>query len=339
MKDTKVAVLGVGRMGQIHCSKINAVNGLKLTAGSSRAQSLTDAVKAKYGISVYNSHEKMLKESDAEWVVIATTTDQHKKWALEAINTGKNIIVEKPVALCHEDAKEIFNTAEKMGVKATVYQSRRWDLDFTAIKEILEEKALGSIYRIESRYTHFSEGWGGWGAQGRDNPWRLKRAYGGGLLYDWGPHLIDQIVVLLRESPVAVFGRLEGKIWTKEVDDHFWAELVFKNGITVRVEASNNYRIPLPRWSIVGTEGTLQVAGGDPDMWNEVVIRKNLANFKSETRIDIRHGELSAGFYPAFTAALKDDRPLPVLPDEVLMSMKVMDAIRESSKSGKAVFL
>ena len=339
MEDIKVAVLGVGRMGQVHCGKISAVKGLKLAAGSSRVQSLTDAVKAEYGIPVYNSHEKMLQESDAEWVVIATTTDQHKKWALKAINAGKNVIVEKPVALCYEDAKEIFKTAEKRGVKATVYQSRRWDLDFTTIREILDEKLLGDIYRIESRYTHFSEGWGGWGAQGKDNPWRLKRAYGGGLLYDWGPHLMDQIVVLLKEEPKEVFGRLEGKIWTKEVDDHFWGELILKSGKTVRVEAANNYRISLPRWSIVGTEGTLVVEGGDPDMWNEIVIRKNFAKFNSEIRMDISHGELSAGFYPAFAAAFKDDRPLPVLPDEVLMSMKVMDAVRESSKTGKAVFL
>ncbi len=339
MKNVKIAVLGVGRMGQIHCEKINAVEGLKLAAGSSRAESLTEAVKAKYCIPVYNSHEKMLRESDAEWIVIATTTDQHKEWALKAITEGRNIIVEKPAALCLKDADMIFNAAKKNGVLATVYQNRRWDLDFTAIGRILRDKILGDVYRIESRYTHYSEGWGGWGAQGMANPWRLKRKFGGGLLNDWGPHLIDQILLLVDAEVSEVFGRLESRIWAEEVDDHFWAEIVFKNGQTARVEASNNYRIPLPRWSIAGTGGTLQVTGGDPDEWNEILIKRKVAGLQSATRIDITHNELSSGFYASFVNALRKGISLPVLPEEVLAAIRVSDAVRESSKSGKAVFL
>ncbi len=334
MGEIKIGVLGAGKMGQFHCEFITQTEGLKLVAASSRAKVLTEAVKEKYKIRVYNSHTELLNDREIEWVVIATTSSQHTQWAIEALKKGKNLIIEKPITETYRGAKKIFELAEKNNLLVTVHNNRRWDPDYLLIKEIIEEGTIGEVYRIESRKTGFSPAWPGWGAQGMDNPWRVKKEYGGGFLNDWGPHLIDQILLLKKMLPEYVVGKLYSKIWATEVDDHFWAELIFKDDTSARVEASNNFRIPMPRWFLIGTKGTMEISGGGPTEWNTARIVKERRKRREETIIDISHGELANEFYPRFARAVKEGLPLPVLPNEVLGVMETIELIRQSSVKG-----
>jgi predicted dehydrogenase len=340
MKKTfKIGVLGLGRMGQVHCQQIADCAGIELVAGSSTSEQLRTAVAGRFPIRTYDDHEALLRDPEAQWIVIATTTNRHKEWALEGIQQGKDLVIEKPIALDLEEAREIVSAAERRGVRITVYNSRRWDADFQLVRKLLAENALGEVYRIESRYTSFDPGWGAWGAQGERNPWRLKKAYGGGMLGDWGPHLFDQVFLLV-DSPIsAVVGKLYGKIWSREVEDHFWSELLFENGVSVLVEASNNHRIAQPRWCVVGTEGTLSVQGGTPSSWSPALIRRTGKEGDEEIRQELPGIELSVGFYQALVKALQSGKPLPVQPAQALRVMTVMEAVRESSATGKAVSL
>jgi len=335
--DIAVAVLGAGKMGLFHCEFIASTPGLKLVAASSNSPERLQAVREKFDVTTYGSHEQLLADRQIEWVVIATTTDKHEHWALKALEAGKQLIIEKPVALSSSQAETIFEEASRRKLGVTVYQNRRWDTDFQLLRALLRQGALGKVYRIESRYTHFSSGWGGWGAQGLANPWRLKKAYGGGLLADWGPHLLDQLLLLLDCEIVGLYAGMYGRIWTTEVDDHFWAELALADGGSVRVEASNNARIPLPRWYVVGTAGTLQVRGGDCTDWDCAVIRSEFDGRPQEIRIPIEQRELSTGFYPEFVKALASGGALPVRADEALKVMRLLDAVRESAASGRSV--
>jgi len=202
---------------------------------------------------------------------------------------------------------------------------------------MLNESTLGEVYRIESRYTHYSGTWGTWGAEGVKNPWRLKKQYGGGLLNDWGPHLFDQLLLLTDSRVKTLFAKTYAKIWSKEVEDHFWAEILFENSLSARVEASNNFRLAQSRWCIVGTEGTLAVEGGDPSDWNMAVIRRGNVDFPEEIRIDISQAELSPGFYQAFVQALQTSAPLPVAPEHVLRVMRLIESVRKSDKTDQSV--
>ncbi len=339
MGNIKLGVLGVGRMGLIHCQYIESTPGLDLVAASSSAEELTRAARDRFKIRVYNNHEQLLSDPEIQWVVIATTTEKHKKWALKAISAGKELIIEKPIALSFGDAEEIFRAADAQVARVTVHQNRRWDEDFKLVSKVLKESLLGDVYRIESRYTHYSDSWGSWGFQGTKNPWRLKKAFGGGLLNDWGPHLLDQLLLLTDSSITHIFGQLYRKIWSKEVEDHFWAEISFENGLSVRVEASNNYRIPQPRWCIVGTQGTLEIVGGDPADWSSALIRRGSEGSPEEIRYDIAQPELSSGFYVEFATAVLNSKPLPVLPEQALKVMKLMDALKESDSTMRVVSL
>jgi predicted dehydrogenase len=330
----KMGVLGLGRMGQVHCRLISDCEGLKLTAGSSGSAELRNAASENFEIRTYEDHQALLHDPEVDWIVIATTTDRHRDWALKAIEAGKNLIIEKPIALTLQEAEQIVDAADRRNVSVTVYNSRRWDADFQFVRRMLADGSLGEVYRIESRYTDYDPGWGAWGAQGEANPWRLKRAYGGGILGDWGPHLFDQILLLV-DSPVsAVLGKLYQKVWSREVEDHFWSELLFENGVSALVEASNNHRVAQPRWCIVGTEGTLRIRGGSPDSWSPALVRRSVGDTLEETKQELPHVELSIGYYQDFLRSLQRGDPLPVQPAQVLRVMRLIEAVRESDDSG-----
>ena len=337
MAEVKIGVLGVGRMGLIHCRQITDLPGLELVAVSSKAPELIKLAGDRFPVRAYSSHEELLKDENVEWVVIATTTEKHHEWAVKALSAGKELIIEKPIALSLREAEQIFESASKKGLRVTVHNNRRWDQDFKLVRKVLKESTLGEVYRIESRYTHCSDTWGTWGSEGARNPWRLKKSYGGGLLNDWGPHLFDQLLLLTDSRVTTLFGKTYSKIWSKEVEDHFWAEILFENRLSARVEASNNFRIAQSRWCIVGTEGTLAVEGGDPSDWNTAVIRRRNDEFPEEIRIDISQPELSAGFYQAFVQALQASAALPVSPEHVLRVMRLIEAVRESDRRGRSI--
>lgn len=335
--DIRIGVLGVGRMGLIHCEQIDETPGLALVAASSSSSQLTDRVSEQFGIKTFSSHDSMLEQQGLDWVVISTRTETHARLAMKALAAGKNVIVEKPMTLDVAESQAIFEEARKRDLNVVVHHNRRWDTDFLLIRQILSEGTLGEVYRIESRYTACDAGWGEWGAEGKDNPWRLKRAHGGGLLNDWGPHLVDQLLLLIDAEVRSLFAKTDSRVWTHEVDDHFWAEVVFTDGRSARIEASNNHRIPLPRWHLLGTEGSLEVTGGDPAAWNFAVIRKSFGDFPEEIRIDITHPEISSGFYKAFTQAVHEGLPMPITPKEEIRVMQLLDAIHRSAKEGCSV--
>ncbi len=336
-KDIAVAVLGAGKMGLIHCESIAATPGLRLAGASSRSAERLAEIQTKFDVPTYSSHEALLRDPAVQWAVVCTTTEQHKEWALKALAAGKELIVEKPVVLSFSDAKEILDEAHKRNLRVTVFQNRRWDNDFRLVRRIIRQGRLGDIYRLESRYASFSAGWGAWGAQGTANPWRLKKQYGGWLLNDWGPHLLDQIFLLTRSKLRSLYCQVYSKIWSLEVDDHFLIELAFANGQTARIEASNNARIPQPRWYLWGTKGTLQVKGGDLTDWNTAIIRKDSGGYSVETRITYEQRELSLGFYENFVDAVSNGKRLAVRPEQVLGVMRTIDAARASSSRGRSV--
>ena len=335
--DIPVGVLGVGRIGLFHCERISSTPGLRLAAVSSRAPRQTEEARRRFAVKTYSRHEDLISDGGVRWIVIATTSDQHYSWALAALRAGKNVIIEKPIALSYQEAAEIYQAAAGRGLSVLPHQSRRWDRDFLLVQRAMAEGLLGSVYRIESRRASFSSGWAGWGAQGMDNPWRLKRKFGGGMLNDWAPHLVDQVLMLARSPLASVSAWSGGKVWTDEVDDHFWAELAFRNGLSCRIEASNNHRIPLPRWTVVGTRGTLLVRGEAVDSWQQAELATEFNGVPEVRHYDISGSELTDAFYDAFAEAVRSSKELPITRDQVLAVMETIDLIRQSAAQGRSV--
>ena len=99
------------------------------------------------------------------------------------MKAGKNVVSEKPVTLCSADLQEMIEASRECGRFLTVHQNRRWDEDFLTVKKLLAEGTLGEVYRLESR-VH--------GSRGIPGDWRQEKEHGGGMVLDWGVHLLDQ---------------------------------------------------------------------------------------------------------------------------------------------------
>ena len=206
------------------------------------------------GFHTYETEEAMLADESIDVILVATPNDTHRPIALRAMEAGKNVIVEKPATLSLKELTELEDMAGKTGQFLTVHQNRRWDEDLLTVREILKDQTMGEIFRIESR-VH--------GSRGIPGDWRKEKAHGGGMVLDWGVHLFDQIFRLTGERRLKTVYATLTNVTNQEVDDGFTAVLRFEGGLEVLVEVGTNNFISLPRWYVLGENGSAVVEDWD----------------------------------------------------------------------------
>lgn len=268
----KVAVIGYGGQGWWHCKEIMKSNVVELSGTFDVNEERNNKAKSD-GVFTYESNEAIFNDSSVDIIVIATPNDIHEKLCIEALESGHNVICEKPVTLSVESFDRIIATAKKVNKFFTVHQNRRWDKEFLGIKEIIDTQKLGSTIRIESR-VH--------GSRGVPKDWRLEKQFGGGMIYDWGVHLFDQILTLIPGKIIEV-NNFNTYITTNEVDDGFRTELIFENGISANIEVSTYNFIKLPRFYAQFENGTCLI----PD-WNKEIEVKELIKWNDKDVIPVQ---------------------------------------------------
>ncbi len=241
----RVAIIGFGGMGGWHARKISSLKELEL-AGVYDIKPERAQVANEKGIHAFSSMQELLDDKSIELVTVAIPNHLHKDVCIEAMKAGKNVICEKPVALNHEELEEMYAAAEKYGVVFTIHQNRRWDEDFLIVKKLFEENTLGRIFRIESR-VH--------GSRGIPSDWRNVKEYGGGMVLDWGVHLLDQILLMMPGKLKTVYATLSN-VTNENCDDGFTAMLQFDSDVVVEVQVSTSNFVSLPRWYVLGENGT-----------------------------------------------------------------------------------
>jgi scyllo-inositol 2-dehydrogenase (NADP+) len=241
-----LCIVGYGGMGGWHADralKSDVVNLLGVYDIKEERNQLAE----KNGIRAYSSFQEVLDDKDIDIVTVATPNDVHKELAIACLAAGKHVICEKPVTLSSQDLAEMIEASNKYNRIFTVHQNRRWDIDFMAVKKLYEGGQIGDIFNIESRIH---------GSRGIPSDWRGMKEYGGGMLYDWGVHLIDQILqIYVNEKLVSVYCEFD-HISNKEVDDGFKLTLKFDNGARAYIEVGTYNFIPLPRFYVQGKKGT-----------------------------------------------------------------------------------
>ncbi|WP_418804339.1 Gfo/Idh/MocA family protein, partial [Phascolarctobacterium sp.] len=240
-----IAVIGYGGMGGWHVEHLLKSDVANLAGIFDIKEERQQAARDK-GIHAYDSLEQLLDDPSVDIVTVATPNDVHREIALKALAAGKNVISEKPVTVSSEDLQAMIDAANQYGKLFTVHQNRRWDADFLAMKEIYESGVLGEVFCIESR-VH--------GSRGIPGDWRGKKEFGGGMMLDWGVHLIDQILQMVKEKIVSIYAVMD-HITNYEVDDGFKMNITFQSGKVVHVEVGTSNFINLPRWYMQGTNGT-----------------------------------------------------------------------------------
>lgn len=252
MKVYNVGIIGYGGMGSYHHTRIEKPEGINfLSAYDINPEKLEKAKMA--GLEVFDSLDAFLGDSRLDVVLVAVPNDAHLELCLKAMNAGKSVVCEKPVALNSEELDQMTECAKKNGVIFTVHQNRRMDEDYRIMKKIFDEKMIGDVFRIESRVQ---------GSRGIADTWRRRKAHGGGMLYDWGVHLIDQMLCMVPGKIISIFAEFQ-YISTNEVDDNIRLTMWFDSGVSALVEIGTCNFIMLPIWYMCGREGSAQI-----DYWN-----------------------------------------------------------------------
>lgn len=254
-----IGIIGYGGMGSYHHKElIKQADGVQVIAAyDSKPERQTAAKKA--GIVTYESFESLLSEEQIDAVLIATPNDVHKELAIQAMINGKHVICEKPAMLSTAELDEVIAVSKETNQVFMVHQNRRWDSDFLIIQNLYQKKQIGELFRIESR-VH--------GANGIPGDWRHLEKHGGGMLLDWGVHLLDQLLFMV-DSPVKKVSAELSYVLGDEVDDGFMALITFENGISALVEVGTTNFAKLPRWYVKGLAGTAVIH--DWDLSGEIV--------------------------------------------------------------------
>lgn len=241
----KWALIGYGGMGRWHVEKLRTLPEFEIAGVYDILPERREAA-VKDGLTAYDSLESLLADASVELVTIATPNDLHRPIAIQAMAAGKHVISEKPVTLSSRDLQAMIDASRKYGRIFSVHQNRRWDEDFLIIKQIYDQNSLGRVFNIESR-VH--------GSRGVPGDWRNTWLQGGGMILDWGVHMLDQLLMLVDEPVVSTFCTVS-HVTNDEVDDGFKAIITFGSGLTAQVEVGTSNFINLPRWYMQGENGT-----------------------------------------------------------------------------------
>ncbi|WP_033168234.1 Gfo/Idh/MocA family oxidoreductase [Clostridium sp. KNHs205] len=345
-EDMKIAIVGLGGMGDWHRELIESIDGLTLAGIYDIKEERQEYAKEKK-IRVYASFEELLADEEVELCLIATPNDLHKPLAIAAMKAGKHVVSEKPVTLNSEDLKEMIAASEETGKLFTVHQNRRWDEDFLTMKKIYNDNLLGEVFRIESR-VH--------GSRGIPGDWRQLKEQGGGMVLDWGVHLLDQILLMLKGVKLNKVYATITHVTNQLVDDGFTTSLLFENGVEVIIEVGTSNFVNLPRWYMLGANGTAIIE--DWSLKGEIVsakgqnekdvvpvktaagLTKTMAPRREDTiaktelpvvKSDIRD------FYRNVIKAIRGEEEINIKLPEVARVMRLMEAIFESAEKQQVV--
>lgn len=336
-----LAIIGFGGMGNWHRELIDTIDGIDVRGIYDICESRKTFAKECNLIS-YNTLTDLLEDTAIDIVLVSTPNDLHKPIAIEAMKAGKHVVCEKPVTLSSSDLEEMIQVSKETNRFLTVHQNRRWDEDFLTVKNILQKEMLGEIFRIESR-VH--------GSIGIPGDWRQEKEKGGGMVLDWGVHLLDQILLLMPSEKLTHVYASVTNVTNQLVDDGFTTELTFSNGVQVLVEVGTSNFISLPRWYVLGQNGTaiienweldgkvVTAQGANP---HDVVpvrtaagLTKTMAPRREDTKktseLPIVKSDIR-DFYKNVMDVIQNNAEPKIKLSEVMRVMKLMEAIFESAE-------
>ena len=246
----RVGLLGYGAIGHEHSRAVRSVEGLALTAVCDTSAARRDAAEAAAPSTATTADaDALLARDDVDLIVVSTPPSTHASWALRAIRAGKHVVVEKPFAIHTEEADAVLVEAEANGRLAVVYQNRRFDPDHIAVRRTVATGVLGDVFHIETFV-------GGYGHP--CNLWHSDEGVSGGAFYDWGSHILDQILDIVPTKIEHVTAGTHKRRWFDVTNaDHSRVTIRFVDGTEAEFVHSDLAAALKPRWYILGTQGAL----------------------------------------------------------------------------------
>jgi predicted dehydrogenase len=343
----RVGLIGFGLAGQaFHAPVIRGVRGMELSCILERSGSR--AREQHPDVRVARTLEELLADKEIRLCVVATPNDSHVALARACLEAGRDVVVDKPFAPTLTDAEELVRLAKARGRLVTVYQNRRWDGDFQTVKKLVESGVLGSVAEYEARFDRFR-------LEAKASAWRERAGHpGAGVLFDLGPHLIDQALILFGE-PQAITASAFCQRQVSQVDDAFDVCLEYP-----RLRAMLRARIvayaPGPHFLLHGTKGSFVKYGMDPQeeklrggkpphgsdwgpdwgedpetLWGTISLVGEPSRKVETERGDYR------GFYANLRDAIEKTAAVEVTPEQALRTMRALMLAQESSRERRTV--
>jgi scyllo-inositol 2-dehydrogenase (NADP+) len=254
-----VGLVGFGLAGRaFHAPVIRAVPGLHLAAILQRSG--TEAAEKYPDVRIVRSMDELLAMPEIRLVVIATPNETHYPFARQCLEAGREVVVDKPFTTTIEEAKSLVELAKETGCLLTVYQNRRYDGDFQAIRQLVAAGTLGRIVRFETTYDRFRP-------QLKPGAWRETTRPGSGILFDIAPHLIDHALVLFG-LPEAVTADVRTERENAAADDAFDITLQYSKGMRAILRSSILAAAPRPRFVVFGAQRSFVKQTFDPQEMN-----------------------------------------------------------------------
>jgi predicted dehydrogenase len=343
----RVGLLGFGLAGQaFHAPVIRGVEGMELACILERRGSLAQQHYPE--VRVARTLDELLADKTIRLCVVATPNDSHFELAKACLLAGRDVVVDKPLAPTWEECQELARLAGERGRLLTVYQNRRWDGDFRTVAKLVRAGTLGRIAEYEARFDRFR-------LEANPSVWRERGDHpGAGVLFDLGPHLIDQALILFGE-PQAITAEAFRQRESSQVEDAFDVCLEYP-GLRAMLRARSIAFAPGPHFLVHGTKGSFLKYGMDPQeerlrsgqvppithwgadwgedaeqLWGTLSLVDEPSHKLKSERGDYR------GFYANVRDAIEKGTALEVTLDQALPTMRALLLARKSSREQRTV--
>ncbi len=346
MKKINLAVVGYGGMGAgfhvRHALTSDVVN----LVGIYDILPERRAAAEENGVYAYPTYEALLADERVDLVTVAIPNDVHRDVVVQALDAGKHVICEKPVAMNCAELQDMIDAANRNGRIFTTHQNRRWDVDYLAMQQVIDSGEIGDAIRVESRIH---------GSRGIPSDWRGIAKFGGGMLYDWGIHLIDQAMLLIPETVTGIYCCFD-HITNDEVDDGFQLTMTFESGKTAYIEVGTYNFIPMPRFYLRCKNGSALITDWRENCqvvkckyWHEndvlpvqtaAGLTKTMAP-RDEITTDSYELDQPASdvhdFYRNVCRAIAGEQPQIVTHQQLMRVMRVIETSFRSVEAGQAI--
>lgn len=284
---------------------------------------------------LFRSVEELIADETIQLIIVNTPTHLHYEHAKAVLNAGRHLVIEKPYTVTVKEAKELMELAEKKGLFISIYQNRRYDGDYRAVKEVLQQGLLGEMREVEIRYDRYRPSFGGKQHKEGDLP-------GAGILYDLSPHLVDQAIQLFG-FPKAVFA----DVWRMREDviaPDYFEILFYYDKLRLRLKATCIARESTYAYILHGMKGSfLQQRSDMQEQQLQAGVRPSLENWCPAPAVPdgLLHTELNGevvrkettsspgnymGYYDDVYKALTGQGPNPVPAADGIKSMRIIEA-------------
>ncbi len=327
----RTAIVGYGRSAQfLHAAGLRGnADRFEIVAVTSRSDDSLQQAKQDFDCPTYTDYHTMVAEIEIDLVVLVTRNDQHCAMACALLSAGCDVLVTKPLGINRSEVDQIYTTATAAGRKVFSYQPARWGSDYRRIREVIDSGELGDVFAIRRSVFGFAT---------RDD-WQTRTDSGGGIVMNWGAHLVEPAMLLTDSSPSHVFGACAQVLNPGDAEDIFYSIITMQDGTRIHAEWSFSPK-GLPNWFVQGTKGCLiahdrelEIITGTPEMPADPTKFKDMEGKTQTTRIETVSEHIYGDPVEIYRDVARDysqQSTFPITEKEAKLLLSILDAIKAS---------